>query len=344
MLKRIKNKLVEIRRIKLAMFFAKFKGGGILYYSIFSKAFNREHTSVLAGKAKYLKREKEGEGNYYLLVRNIHRIEKGLLMVPRRETFAAKYISETVAGFISIKSNRIGDENTDRFKWFNDVLVEYFKATNSSLHENILESRKIFYAHCDDTKSDKLVPYKRGEEKITINYDSFYELSRRRRSVRWFTSKKVPRELIDKALLVALQSPSACNRQPFEYRIIDDEELLDKVVKIPMGTSGYSHSIKVMIVCVGNLDAYFDERDRHLIYIDSSLANMSLMYALETLGLASCPINWPDIESKEVEMANLLDLEVYQRPIMCIGLGYPAEEGLIAYSAKESLDQIRKFN
>jgi nitroreductase len=157
-------------------------------------------------------------------------------------------------------------------------------------------------------------------------------------------NQAVPRDIIDKAILVANQAPSACNRQPFEFRIIDDPNLLKEVVSFPMGTIGYEKSVPVMIVIVGNLDAYFDERDRHVIYIDASLASMSLMYALETMGLSSCAINWPDIEEREVKMERFLGLKRYQRPIMCLALGYPDPVGMVAFSEKRPLDQIRKYN
>ena len=52
----------------------------------------------------------------------------------------------------------------------------------------------------------------------------------------------------------------------------------------------------MIIVIVGELDAYEYDRDRHLIYIDGSLAAMTFMLALETLGLSSCPINWSGVE------------------------------------------------
>jgi nitroreductase len=126
--------------------------------------------------------------------------------------------------------------------------------------------------------------------------------------------------------------------------VLDDKALVEDVVNLPMGTKGYAHSIQTFIVVVGHLDAYFDERDRHLIYIDASLANMSLMLALETLGLSSCPINWPDIEEKEKQMGDFLGLEDYDRPIMCIGVGYPDPEGKVAFSEKRELRKIRKYN
>jgi nitroreductase len=111
-----------------------------------------------------------------------------------------------------------------------------------------------------------------------------------------------------------------------------------------MGVKGYVDGIPMMIVVVGNLDAYFHERDRHLIYIDGSLASMSFMLGLETLGLSSCPINWPDIDRLEKKMQKALKLEKYQRPIMCMAVGFPHPEGKVAYSEKRSLEYIRKYN
>ncbi len=58
-------------------------------------------------------------------------------------------------------------------------------------------------------------------------------------------------------------------QQPFEFRVFDDLSLVHKVVEFQWATQGYSHSIPVLIVIVGNLDPYFDERDRHVIYIDA---------------------------------------------------------------------------
>ena len=101
--------------------------------------------------------------------------------------------------------------------------------------------------------------------------------------------------------MAALQSPSACNRQPFQYIILDEKDAINKISTLPMGIKGYESQIPVFVVVIGNLDAYAEERDRHAIYIDASLANMSLILALETLGLSSCCINWPDIEEKEIK-------------------------------------------
>lgn len=145
-------------------------------------------------------------------------------------------------------------------------------------------------------------------------------------------------------MLAAREAPSACNRQPFEFRIFLGGEMLKRVAGIPMGTRGFSDNFPAIVVLIGKLDAYPFERDRHVIYIDASLAAMQFMLAAETLGLSSCPINWPDIEQKESQLAKLLDLEAYERPIMFMALGYAAASGGIPYSEKSCIESLRVYS
>lgn len=314
-----------------------------IYYLVFSTSFYREHLAVLQGKLKYQRSLKTNSSNYYQLIRNTHRIEKGLLMRPRRKVFALDYIEETILCFEKQWNLKSGEMLT-QLKWSQDVLSLYFDVTegNDIIEREKKRFKKIIHNN-EIVGKNKSIPY--HKIKLTdIRFEDFYNLTLQRRSTRWFLKKKVPRELIDKAILAAIQSPSACNRQPFEYRVIDDMNLLNKVVHLPGGTAGYADNISVMIVVIGNLDAYFSERDRHLIYIDASLANMTLMFALETLGLSSCAINWPDVEAREKKMDDLLRLGKHQRPIMAVALGYAEPEALVAHSAKKDLDKIRTYN
>lgn len=315
-----------------------------IYYSVFSTTFRREHQAVLAGKVRHIKSEE----NYFFLVRNVHRIEKGLTMKPLKDVFAKSYIAETVNTFSKVWKNP-DYSHFDQMKWFKDVLEEYFNSVQKDKFIMNCEKRFKDALLNSEMNNDSIAsfsgPYLRNFEKHSkISYDQFYDLTRQRRSVRWFLDKEVPRDYIDKAILAANQSPSACNRQPFQYKIFDNNELVKDGIQLPMGTVGYGHNIPVFIVVVGNLDAYDSERDRHLIYIDASLANMSLMLALETLGLSSCSINWPDIETRERKMDKFLKLRKYQRPVMCLGIGYPDPEGKVAFSEKRNLDQLRTYN
>ena len=342
-MKYIYNKYLSFCDRILPRYFIKNRFLSAVYYLLFSNKFNREQFAVLNGKAKHLRESRSEKSSLYTLIRNVHRIEKGLLMRPRREIFGLDFVKETVDVFSTlIKKEYILDS---QFKWAQDVLNEYFLVTGS---HPVIDKQRIIFNNLvlKPKKVKKLsIPYKRvPSDKPNISYEDFFKLTKYRRSVRWFLDKKVPHDLIDKAILAANQSPTACNRQPYEFRVIDAPELLSSVGAMPMGLKGYDHNVPVMIVVVGNLDAYFDERDKHVMYIDASLANMSLIFALETLGLSSCCVNWPDIEELEVKMDIALKLEKHQRPIMCLAVGYPDPEGMVAYSEKRDLDLIRKYN
>ena len=51
----------------------------------------------------------------------------------------------------------------------------------------------------------------------------------KRRSVRKFTDKPVPKEYIDELLHAAMSGPSACNRRPWEFFVVTNEEVLEKL-------------------------------------------------------------------------------------------------------------------
>lgn len=314
-----------------------------IYYLFFNRSFRREKQSVLKGIVSFQKKSNGDIYNQSLLTRNIHRIEKGLIMKNTKNIFALDYIEETIKEYKKIKGHT---NEIVYFKWYTDVLEKYFSVVDGNhpiIHKLYNEFKENKIEFNTDSSSIKSIPRKK-QNLSNIDFEEFYKLNMQRRSVRWFEDIKVPRELIDKALLVARQAPSACNRQPFMYNIIDDPNLLKEVVKLPPGISGFTDNIKSLVVLIGNLDSYFSERDRHLIYIDASLSAMSFILALETLGLSSVCINWPDIEELDIEMSKLLKLSTHQRVIMCIAVGYYDNSGLVPFSEKKSLNELRKYN
>ncbi|MDF1507836.1 nitroreductase family protein [Robertmurraya sp. DFI.2.37] len=303
-----------------------------LYY-FFNRDFDRELIATFEGINK---------PNINDFRRDIHRIEKGLLNKNKKSVFALDYIDKTVKIYYQLSTNNTADENLK--KWAYDVLCKYFETVRLTYHLMGLKEEFIEKTKKTEGGSSEHIPYKRKNIEAPVKIEQLYALSKYRRSVRYFEKKTVPREIIDESIRVALQSPSACNRQPFKFRIFDDPKLLKELKKLPLGIKGFEDSIPVLVVVIGDLSSYFDERDRHLIYIDSSLAVMSFIYALETQKVSSCILNWADIEEREVKMEKLLGLESYERPIMMIALGYPDHDKLVAYSAKKELDMIRSYN
>ena len=338
MIKKIKKK---VKKKLEYYFYKKHLSGHVLYskiyYIFFSEIYTRQIISISKGIQEYKSKNNENE---VLLVRNIHRIEKGLIMPELKTEFALNYIEETVQTFLSL-SNSKKPKNKNLLSYSSNILKKYFSVVD--LQNPKLQKLKKEFDKIRFVKKNTL-PYKRRDSEISkINYDDVLKLFKQRRSVRFYEDKKVERELIEKAVDAATLSPSACNRQPFELIVSDENPFKDQLGRLPMGASTYYKNVPVFAALIGDLSSYFDERDRHLIYIDGSLFAMSFMLALETLGLSSCPINWPDIESKEKKLSKFLKLKPYQRCIMFIGLGYADPNMLIPYSNKKKSNQIIKY-
>lgn len=359
---KIKIKLsIEAIKLWFATIFSATKFGSVVYYCLISSQFRREMIAVLQGRKAYAENLQKALVSSPLLRRNIHRLEKGLIMQPRRPVFAVDYIGETVTAFA--KASALQTLDPAELTWAHDVLQQYFQfcashpmvdaaksrfvavvAANPAMF-NRAGARSAEFSSADagsaEVSSAELnppaVPYRYADlPKSDISFAALSQLFKQRRSVRWFLPTAVPKALIYQAVEVASQAPSACNRQPFRFDLLANPHDAQKVAALAMGTAGFEHNIQCLLVVVGDLSCYPAERDRHVIYIDASLATMQLMLALETLGLASCPINWPDIESRERLMQQKLKLPVYQRPVMLLAVGYADPAGGIAFSQKKS--------
>lgn len=329
-------------------FFASHQVLSSFYYSFFSRKFSREHQAILKGRIAYNQSLLRIENTSVLLRRNTHRLEKGLIMRPRRDTFASAYIEETVDCYVRCVNAKT--LCASELKWAADVLTAYFSAVINSA--NIITLRTKFeesQAKVNRENSgystllnNKFVPYPESSRDVTsITPEQLKGLFIQRRSVRWYKQSFIDISLIKQAISMAALAPSACNRQPFEFFYFTGKDATN-IAKLAMGTAGFAENIPALFVVVGDLGAYPEERDKHVIYIDASLAAMQLMLALETLGLSSCPINWPDIEFREIIMTKKLKLGLHQRPIMLMSVGYADNDGMIPYSQKKNVKQLLK--
>jgi len=339
-LKQLILKVIKIPNLVLLPLFTSNRILSTMWYLLISRRFDREHQAVLAGKVAYQKSLSQIGQSSILLRRNIHRLEKGLIMQPRRDIFAENFIEETVN--VYARAVKVNSLNIDEKKWFNDVLAEYFSVVKDT--KIILKARNKFQ-DCVELNSgqERYIPYPFDSLPVSdINYDQLHKLFIKRRSVRWYQDREVSLNIVEKAVNLATFAPSACNRQPYAFYVSESKDKAVEMAKCAGGTPGWVENIPCTIAIIGDLAAYPEERDRHLIYIDASLASMQLMLAFETLGLATCSINWPDIESAEKRMQVLLGLKSYERPIMLLSVGYPKDKGGIPYSQKKNSDVLIK--
>lgn len=330
---RIKS-FLELTSLRLASIFVSNRWLTSFYYFLFSGEFRREMHSVLAGRVAYRRSLVQIECSSALLRRNVHRLEKGLIMKPRRAVFASDYITETVLMY-----RKAAQKTTfcnAELKWATDVLTEYFALVEDN---PIIAEAKILFSVTvkSQSKAPYSIPYAhRTLPPSAVSFSDLSTLFLRRRSVRWYEQKPVNPQLIRQAVNIATLAPSACNRQPYRFDLLSDPLDAAEIARCAMGTTGFADNIQCLIVVVGDLSCYPAERDRHVIYIDASLAAMQLMLALETLGLSTCPINWPDIEQSEAIMQKKLALASHERPVMLMAVGYADPQGGVPFSQKKS--------
>jgi nitroreductase len=357
-LKHIAKRLLAIRGIRrvydasmraLTELFGAHRLLSIPYSLLTLHSFNREQFAVLRGRRDYYRNLGRRRRTHTELRRNVHRLEKGISMRPRRPVFALDYLEETIEFYEAAVAGSDADGphiDPHELAWAHDVIAAYFAVVDDS-HPAVARAKTRFGNARTGPASEPVErkPFLRRDGAVSnASYEDLLSLAMQRRSGRWCADTPVPRELLDKALLVARQGPTACNRLPYEFRIFDDPDLIAKVASIPFGSAGYAHQIPAVAVVVGRLHHYFSPRDRHVIYVDASLAAMGFMLALETLGLSSSVINWPDFEPLEAKMQKMLHLDYDERVVMLIAIGYADPEGIIPFSEKKPLNLLRRYN
>ncbi len=76
-----------------------------------------------------------------------------------------------------------------------------------------------------------------------MNYDSFLQLVKKRRSIRRFKPDPIPDEYIDKIIEAARWAPSGANSQPWEFVVVKDRTTKDRIVGMIRETSATSFKI-----------------------------------------------------------------------------------------------------
>ena len=310
------------------------------YYFCFSSAFRREHQAVLLGKIASHFADSRRQLTSARLRRNTHRLEKGLIMQPRRPLFAENYVEQTVSDYRrACEGNMLHERECT---WARDVLYTYFAEVGNS--PRIDNARREFESVTLDMIKPMFIPFPSANRcKANVSFNELHALFMKRRSTRWYDRRPVPRALIEKAIEAATLAPSACNRQPYYFVVVNEPAYAAEIARLAGGADGFADNVPCIIVSVGDLSCYSEERDRHLIYIDTSLAIMQLLLALQTLGLSTCAINWPDIVERDRILSHKLGLLSHERVVMLIAVGYATPSGGIPYSRKKPCELLVRY-
>ena len=262
----------------------------------------------------------------FRLRRNVHRLEKGLIMKDRRKVFGLDYIEELVN---IIVSGNI-DLDDKQYHWALEVINEYFQVTESNDLRYVSAKHKFFEGIKYDFKS-KYLPYNKTE---SYNLNPKLNDLMRKKSVRWYCDKEIDRKLIYDAIENASLTPSSCNRQPFRYIVITDKKKAVEVAKISGGTLGWADNIPCLVVVVASQRILNSLDDYLSPTVDASLSIMPFILSLYENKISSCIINWVGTKKRYKEISSLINIQKHERVVTSISLGYADQNEKVAFSKR----------
>lgn len=153
----------------------------------------------------------------------------------------------------------------------------------------------------------------------------FHDLLIKRHSIRKYTAQSLNAEDVKTILEAALLAPSSKSKRPWQFIIVDNKQILEKLSKVKKIASHPIAGAAMAVVVVSNPE------ESDVFIEDTSIAAVFMQLQAEALGIGSC---WIQIRNRfsedglpaEEMVQQLLDIPQYL-PVECIiTFGYKNEE------------------
>ncbi len=168
----------------------------------------------------------------------------------------------------------------------------------------------------------------------------FPTLATMRHSVRNFADQPVSDDAIIGAVRVAQGSPSVCNRQAWRVHVYTSPRQKADVLRVQNGNSGFGHLAARILVLTADTRSFVTSSERHQGYIDVGMFAMSLVYALEAEGIASCCLNLSTYCFQDAAVHRVCRIPAWEALVMMMAIGYPQEQFLVARSARLPTESV----
>jgi iodotyrosine deiodinase len=208
----------------------------------------------------------------------------------------------------------------------------------------------------------------RDEAEIVKRSASFYQEMRARRTVRDFSARDVPLEIIENCLLTAGTSVSGANLQPWHFAVVSSSDIkrrirvaAEKEEKLfydekapkewldalaPLGTDANKPFLETAPYLIAIFQQRFGEtaegeKVKHYYATESvGIATGVLITALHHAGLASLT----HTPSPMAFLNDILERPRSERPFLLLVVGYPAEDAQVPDISKKRLNEVASFH
>ena len=174
--------------------------------------------------------------------------------------------------------------------------------------------------------SDKVTVNKSADAQQSVNAEqAVLDNIATRTSIRDYEARPVEKEKIEKMLRAAMAAPTAMNKQPWHFVVVDQRNVLDALA----GANPYAKMLKkapLAIVVCGNTDKMIEGGGRDFWIQDASAATENLLLAAHAMGLGAVWTGAYPSEERCISISKVLSLSDNLVPLNMIVVGYPAEQ------------------
>lgn len=142
-----------------------------------------------------------------------------------------------------------------------------------------------------------------------------------RRSIRMYTDEPVSDDLVTRLLQAAMAAPSAGNQQPWDFVVIRDRDVLERIPEAHPYAKMAPKAQVAILVC-GNRGR---ERWPQFWDQDCAAATENMLVTATELGLGAVWLGIYPLEDRIESMRRLLDIPRGIMPFALVPVGWPAE-------------------
>ena len=281
-----------------------------------------------------------------LLFVHFHKIEKTLALANPPRLFGTGYLGDLL-NLLDEWERSIGDPSAAAFQGAIGALREYGRRVGEELKREsprLLERLESRLAKDRGESSRDAIGGTRCmtavELRAALAGADFERLAQLRHSVREFGPEPIPDDALRRAVQIAQRTPSVCNRQAWRVHVYTSPHDREMVLGVQDGNAGFGHLASRVLLVSADSRAYVTSGERHQAYVDGGMFAMSLVYALQSQGIASCCLNLCNYFFQDFAVHRACRIPPWEVPVMMIAVGYPPAEFRVAASPRLETDAV----
>lgn len=143
-----------------------------------------------------------------------------------------------------------------------------------------------------------------------------------RTSVRQYTGKAIPADTVEILLKAAMAAPSAINKQPWEFVVLNDVAKREKIGEAVPGVGDKTKTAGAVILVCGNKDRFIEDAPEYWVQ-DCSAATENLLLAANALELGAVWCGVYPVHERVAQVREILGLPANLIPLNVVTIGYP---------------------